>query len=99
MRTSSEPAASFWHRTVLVILVVLALQVCTATATSKPPLALICTPPAVGGLKSHQAVLPYDVPSGQAVGSGSPPPNGRPSRLGSKRSGCVVASVVSSASR
>src|SRR5215207_7427714 len=95
---SSTPPASSWHRTVRVIRVVRVLHVYSATTTSKPPSALICTRPAVGGLKSHQAVLPYDVPSGQVVGSGSPPPNGRPTRLGSKRSDCVVAWLVSTVS-
>ena len=63
-------------------------------------MALICTPPANCGRKSHHAVLPNaGAPGAQVVGSGSPPANGTPSRLGLNVSAWVVASVVSTPSR
>jgi hypothetical protein len=41
-----------------VIFDVVALHWWIAITTSWPPSALISTPPALGGLKSHQAVFP-----------------------------------------
>ena len=50
------------------------------------------------GVRSNQAVLPNGVPL-QTVFSVVPPPSGCPSRDGLKMSGCVVASVRSTADR
>jgi hypothetical protein len=62
--------------------------------TVSNPEAVSSTAPANGGARSYQTVLPKLTPL-HVNGSGSPPPSGCPSRLGLKRSGCVVASVRS----